>query len=72
MATDDLNPRKGKRTIERTYLSLVNQRDPQRRKELLNEPEYEFSNGRVFTANRAHRGAYTPSWDRSFDKEFGS
>ncbi len=62
MASDDLDPRKGKRTIERPFLWLVRQADPSYDKDKRTEREYEFGNGRrVFTANPSKRGAYKDS-----------
>lgn len=59
MAKDDLNPRAGKRTVEISYDRMVAKADPDRRRDLRNEIEYEFAGGRRrFTADRSKRGAY--------------
>lgn len=50
----------GTKSVNRTFKSLVLQADPDFEREKRNETEYEFSNGRKFTANPATRGAYAP------------
>ena len=47
--------------FELPYLSLVVRADPNFEVEKRREIEYEFSNGVVFRANRAKRGAYEDS-----------
>lgn len=49
----------GKRSRTITYESLVNKADPERRRFLRKEPEYEFTR-RTFTVDRSKRGAYAP------------
>lgn len=56
----DRDARAGMRTLDRPWLVLVRKADPERSRDLMNEPEYEFPR-RTFTANRAKRGAYTPT-----------
>ena len=46
------------KTVERTWKSLVLKADPDFEAERRREPEYEFSNGRVFKADRAKRHPY--------------
>ncbi len=60
MPSGDLNPRSGKRSVQVVFETLVRKADKDFDKDRRNEPEYEFSNKRKFTANRAKRGAYTP------------
>ncbi len=43
-----------------SWETFINQLDPTRRRDKINEVEYEFSNGRVFRANPDIRGAYEP------------
>ena len=59
MPSDDLNPRKGKRSIDIPFRWMVRRADPDFEKDRVFEPEYEFGNGRrTFTARRNRRGAY--------------
>lgn len=48
----------GTRSVERTWKEIVVEADPDFEAEKRKETEYEFSNGRKFTANPAKRGAY--------------
>jgi hypothetical protein len=66
----DRDARAGKRTIERPWLVLVRKADPERSRDLMNEPEYEFR-ARTFRANRSKRGAYDGSHDDSLTDETG-
>lgn len=46
------------KSVERTWKSVVVAADPDFEAQKRREPEYEFSNGKVFTANRANRHPY--------------
>lgn len=48
----------GTKSSERTWKSVVVAADPDFEAQIRREPEYEYSNGRVFTANRANRFPY--------------
>ncbi len=48
----------GTRSNDRTWKSVVVAADPDFEAAKRREPEYEFSNGKVFTANRANRHPY--------------
>ena len=54
----DIEARKGKRSIERPYLTVIAEKDPKFHEDKRKQPEYEFSNGRKFTANPTRRGVY--------------
>lgn len=45
-------------TTQVTYLSMVNRADPDWARLKRMEVEYEMSNGRIFTGDPNHRGAY--------------
>jgi hypothetical protein len=53
----DLDPRKGKRTIELPFRYLVKRADESFEKDRVFEPEYEFRS-RTFVGKRNARGAY--------------
>jgi competence transcription factor ComK len=46
------------KSIERTWISMVKQHDPDFEAQKRRETEYEFSNGRTFKANPAKRHPY--------------
>lgn len=48
----------GTKSIERTWKSVVTAADPDWEAQKRREPEYEMSNGKVFSANRANRHPY--------------
>jgi len=50
--------RTGTKSVDRTWKSVVVAADPDFEAEKRREPEYEMSNGRVFSANRAQRHPY--------------
>lgn len=54
----DIEARKGKRTLTRPYLTVLQQADPKFNDDKRKQPEYEFGNGRKFTGNPPQRGAY--------------
>lgn len=51
------------RTLNLPWRSIVNKADPEREREIRNEVEYEFSNGRKFRGNPKTRGPYEPEED---------
>ena len=51
------------RSFDRTWKSVVVKADPDYEARKRREPEYEFSNGKVFTANRATRFPYDQDED---------
>jgi hypothetical protein len=55
--TNDLDPRKGKRTIEIPFRWLVRKNDADFERDRLYEPEYDY-NRRTFKGKRNARGAY--------------
>jgi hypothetical protein len=57
----DIEARKGRRTVNRPFLTLVQKADPKFNEDRRKQPEYEWSNGRKFTANPTQRGAYADS-----------
>jgi hypothetical protein len=57
----DIEARKGKRTVNRPFLQLVQKADPKFNEDRRKQPEYEWSNGRKFTGNPSQRGAYADS-----------